>query len=159
MNSLKVIEYHPRLQPCFEALNKAWLEEYFAVEPINEWVLGNPEEAILQEGGKIYFVEQLGQIIGTVALKPAEPGIYEMTKMAVDKSAQGLGAGKLLCKTAIEQAKALGAQRLILYSETSLKAAIAIYRQMGFQEIPLEPGLYKRANIKMELVLNNSTVA
>jgi ribosomal protein S18 acetylase RimI-like enzyme len=93
-------------------------------------------------------------MIGTVALKAVSPGIFEMTKMAVDKAAQGLGAGKLLCQTAIQKAKGLGAEKLILYSQTGLQTAIAIYRKMGFIEIPLEKGKYARADIKMELPLN-----
>jgi ribosomal protein S18 acetylase RimI-like enzyme len=146
-------DYRPEYQPYFEQLNKAWLEEYFTVEPIDRWVLEHPEEAILKEGGRIYFAGLEGEIIGTVALKRVGPEVFELTKMAVDKAYQGRGAGKLLCRTAIEKAKELGAHRLILYSQTSLAAAIGIYREIGFREIPLEPGKYARADIKMELLL------
>lgn len=150
---MQIIEYLPEYQPYFEKFNKAWLEEHFAVEPLDKWVLENPEEAILKEGGKIYFVENEGEIIGTVALKWEAPGVMELTKMAVDKAARGLGAGKLLCQTAVEKAREAGAEKLILYSQTSLAPAISIYRKCGFREIPLEPGKYARADIKMEQVL------
>lgn len=152
-NKIKFVDYRPEYGYYFEKYNKAWLEEYFTVEPIDKWVLENPEEAILNDGGKIYFAEYKGQIIGTVALKWYEPGVLELTKMAVDKEARGLGAGKVLCKSAIEKAKELGAEKLILYSQTSLEPAIEIYRQLGFQEVPLEKGKYERADIKMELDL------
>lgn len=151
--SIEIRNYKKEWQPHFERLNKAWLEEYFTVEPIDKWVLENPEASILQEGGTILFAVKEGHVIGTVALKLAAPGVYELTKMAVDKAFQGIGAGKLLCKAAIEKAKELNARKLILYSQTSLSPAISIYRKLGFEEIPLEKGVYARADIKMELPL------
>ena len=147
----EILDYQPQYQPYFERFNKDWLEQYFYVEPIDEWVLGNPEEAILKEGGKIYFAAEKGVIIGTVALKAAGPGVFEMTKMAVAKEFRGAGTGKLLCKTAIEKAKKSGAKKLILYSHRKLAPAIHIYRSLGFKEIPVETGKYERADIMMEL--------
>ncbi|WP_423147861.1 GNAT family N-acetyltransferase [Rubrolithibacter danxiaensis] len=151
---MNIIQYKPEYQPHFERLNKAWLNKYFQVEPIDEWVLANPDEAILKEGGIILFAEYNKQIIGTAALKFVQPGTYELTKMAVNEAFQGLGAGKLLCSAAVNEAKTtLKAERVILYSQTVLKPAIGIYRKLGFTEIPLEKGVYKRADIKMELQL------
>jgi ribosomal protein S18 acetylase RimI-like enzyme len=72
--------------------------------------------------------------------------------MAVDKAFQGIGAGKILCIAAIEKARTLQASELILYSQSSLKAAIGIYYKLGFTPIPLD-GIYKRADIKMRLIL------
>lgn len=154
--NIEILDYQPEYQPYFEKFNKAWLEEFYQVEPIDEWVLGNPEEAILKDGGRIYFACYQGNIVGTVALKLMEPGVYELTKMAVDKRWQGIGAGKFLCRTAIEKARDLGAEKVILYSHTGLIRAISIYRSLGFTEMELEPGKYARADIKMELPLKES---
>ncbi|WP_118952038.1 GNAT family N-acetyltransferase [Taibaiella helva] len=151
--NITIIPYQKAYQVHFERLNKAWLEAYFKVELVDAWVLGNPEEAILKDGGTILFAAAGEEIIGTVALKYMAPGIYELTKMAVDESFQGNGAGKRLCAAAIDKARELGAGELILYSQTSLKAAIGIYRKLGFTELPLEPGKYERADIKMRLLL------
>ncbi len=147
-------EYEPSLQPYFERFNKAWLEEYFTVEPIDAYVLENPEEAILKEGGKILFAEYKRKIIGTVALRKHKNGVFELTKMAVDKPYQGLGAGKILCQAAIEEARRLKASSLILYSQTALPVALSIYRKMGFADVPLEKGVYKRADVKMEMIIH-----
>jgi ribosomal protein S18 acetylase RimI-like enzyme len=151
---IRIIDYTKELQPRFEELNKAWLEEYFTVEPIDEWVLGNPEEAILKGGGRILFAQVGEAVIGTVAVRMLETGEYELTKMAVDKRYQGYGAGKMLCQAAIDAVLELGANRVILYSQTGLKAAIGIYRKLGFVEIPLEVGVYERSDIKMEKSLS-----
>jgi ribosomal protein S18 acetylase RimI-like enzyme len=151
--NISIIEYQPGYQTYFEKFNKQWIEAYFNLEPIDRWVLENPSEAILQEGGQILFARAGEDIIGTVALKFIEAGVYELTKMAVDKTFQGAGAGKMLCMAAIERAKHLGAHKVLLYSHTSLATAIAIYRKLGFIEVALEPGKYERADIKMELDL------
>lgn len=149
---ISILSYTPEYNIHFERLNKAWLEEYFEVEPIDAYVLSNPEEAILKDGGSILFAAWNEKIIGAVALKYISPGSYELTKMAVDKAFQGIGAGKLLCIAAIEQAKTLHAKELTLYSQSSLKAAIGIYRKLGFTDIPVD-SKYNRADVKMILIL------
>ncbi|HVX48551.1 MAG TPA: GNAT family N-acetyltransferase [Chitinophagaceae bacterium] len=149
---LAIVDYEEKYQPCFEKFNKAWLEEYFTVEPVDKWVLEHPREAILDKGGKIYFAMADGVITGTVALRFIEEGVYEMTKMAVDKNFRGAGIGKLLCKTAIEKAREQGVRRLILYSNSILKDALHIYRKLGFKDIPVQPGMYRRSDVMMEII-------
>lgn len=144
--------YHPEHQPVFERLNRDWIEKYFWMEPVDHEVLGNPEEHIIQPGGFIFMADYKNEIVGTVALKFVETGVYEFTKMAVDEKFQGLKIGKQLAEAAIEKAKKKQAHKIILYSNTKLITAIALYRKLGFQEIPVD-GPYKRSNIKMELVL------
>lgn len=150
--SFTLEEYKPEYRNFFEQLNKAWLNEYFSVEPLDKWVLEQPEQAILNDGGKIYFVKYQGEIIGTVALKKMESDVYELTKMAVDKQHRGIGAGRFICSAAVQMAKELKAASLVLYSQTSLKPAVSLYRKLGFREVPLERGKYERADIKMELI-------
>ena len=147
---VEIISYEAKYQPYFERFNKAWLEEYFSVEPIDKLVLENPQENIIDHGGEILFAVDGDTVIGTVALKPVEAGVMELTKMAVDKGHRGCGAGKLLCESAIRRAQQLGTARLVLYSSTRLENAIGIYRKMGFREIPLKKGTYGRADIMME---------
>lgn len=152
VNTFELVELQPGLEVYFEKFNKAWLEEYFRVEDVDREVLEHPYESIINKGGSIWFVKQGDNIIGTAALRVMEPGVFELTKMAVDKAARGAGAGKFLCEVVLRKAKELGAEKVILYSQTSLAAAIGIYRKLGFREIPLEPGVYERADIKMELL-------
>jgi GNAT superfamily N-acetyltransferase len=154
---MKIVNYRPQLQCYFERFNKAWLEEKFTVEPIDKYVLENPEEAILKDGGKIIFVEHEGAIIGTVALRRLNDGCFELTKMAVDKAYRGLGAGSFLCKAAIDEAKEMGAITLVLYSQSELPVALSIYRKLGFIDVPVEPGVYKRADVMMKMEFTATT--
>lgn len=149
-STVKIIPYHPEHQRCFEKLNRDWIEKYFWMEPIDFEVLSKPDEHILNQGGFIFMAHYENEIAGTVALKFVAPGVYEFTKMAVDEKFQGLKIGKQLAIAAIEKAKEKAAQKIILYSNTKLVTAIALYRKLGFKEIQLD-GPYKRSNIKMEL--------
>lgn len=150
---MKIVTYTPEYQKHFEQLNRAWIEKYFTMEPMDEALLLHPEEKILKKGGAIFFVEHQYQIIGTVALKFVETNIYELAKMAVDERYQGLGAGKLLCQTAIDEARKLKADKIILYTNAQLKKALGIYHKFGFQKVPIEGQEYHRADTKMELLL------
>jgi N-acetylglutamate synthase-like GNAT family acetyltransferase len=148
---LQIIDYRPEYQPYFESFNKQWLEEYFTVEPLDKWVLEQPEEAIIKSGGKVYFLTSGDKVVGTVALRFIEDGVFELTKMAVDQSYRGVGAGQFLCQSGIDKAREMGVKKLILFSNRVLKNAIHIYHKLGFTEIPVEPGTYGRADIMMEI--------
>src|SRR5690606_10552892 len=134
---MRIVKYIPEYQKHFGQLNRAWVEKYFEIEPMDEALLSNPEDTILKKGGKIFFVEYQNQIIGTVALIFVSNGVYEMAKMAVDEAFQGIGAGKFLCKTAIEEAKKINADKLILFTNSRLKPAIGIYHKFGFKDVLL----------------------
>lgn len=151
---LEIIDYQSEHQPWFEKLNRTWIERYFWMEPIDFEVLQEPEVHILRNRGKILMARYQNQIVGTVALKFVEEGLYEFTKMAVDEKYQGLKIGRALAEAAIEKAKKDKAQAIILYSNTALKNAIELYRKLGFVEVPLD-GPYKRSDIKMKLTLSN----
>src|SRR5690606_1521835 len=154
---MNIIYYQSNHQKDFERLNKNWLNKYFAIEPLDELLLSQPEEHILKNGGYILFVEHQGQLIGTVALIVVKQDVYELAKMVVDERFQGLGAGKLLCSAAIEKATELHADKLILFTNSKLQAAINIYHKFGFKDVSLEGKQYTRAEIKMELMLKNDT--
>lgn len=149
---ITIFLYEAQHQPWFEKLNRAWIEKYFWMEPVDFQVLQHPDEHILKKGGFIFMASYENEIAGTVALKFVSPGIYEFTKMAVDEKFQGKKIGKALAEIAIAQAKALGADKIILYSNTMLETAITLYRNLGFVEVPVD-GPYKRSDIKMELNL------
>ena len=152
---LAIVDYRPEHQPWFEKFNREWIEKYFWMEPVDRQVLQHPEIHIIGKGGSILMARVDNKPVGTVALKFVSPGIYEFTKMAVDEQFRGKKIGKALADAAIEKARTLNAEKVILYSNTMLENAIALYRKIGFREIPVD-GPYKRSNIKMELVLNNS---
>jgi GNAT superfamily N-acetyltransferase len=152
-NVTRIKEFTPEDQPWFEKFNRAWIEKYFWMEPIDVQVLQNPDQYIIQKGGAIFMASYNDELAGTVALKFVSPGVYEFTKMAVDEKFQGKKIGQALADSAIVKAKELGAQKIILYSNTKLGPAITLYRKLGFVEVPVD-AIYKRSDIKMELTLS-----
>lgn len=151
MENIRIIDYNPSLQADFESINKAWIIEHFTLEPIDVAVLEKPQENIIDHGGVIIFAELEGEIVGTVALKYHENGVYEMTKMGVVPAAQGKKVGWNLAKAILEKAKDLKAEKVVLYSSRKLVPAINMYRKLGFKEVVPEAGKYSRCDIKMEV--------
>ena len=150
---VEILTYQPEHQRWFEKLNRNWIEKYFWMEPVDFEVLQHTDENIVNHGGTIFMGTYNKEIAGTAAVKFVEPGVYEFTKMAVDEKFQGKKIGKAIAEAAIKWSKDAGAKRIILYSNTKLETAIAMYRKLGFKEIPLD-GPYKRSDIKMELKLD-----
>lgn len=151
VDNLAIVSFDPALRGEFRRLNLAWLERYFRVEPIDERVLGNPEGEILAAGGQVLFAVVDGVTVGTVALRTVDDGTFELTKMAVDDRWQGRGYGQALLETALQLARDRGKRRVILYSQRSLKAAIALYYKNGFTDIPGPlDGKYARCDVQME---------
>ncbi len=153
---VKIINYTPETKIYIKNLNVEWLEKYFYVEPIDFQVLDNPQTEIIDKGGMIFYAAYNDQIVGTTSLMKIDETSYELTKMAVTAAFQGLGISKALMEHCILVAKQMGAQKLILYSNTKLEIAIKLYRKYNFVEVPLAHSNYKRSNIKMELYTGNA---
>jgi len=152
---VKIVEYEPKYQSVFKALNEEWISTYFEMEETDYKSLDNPQEYILDKGGKILVALYKDEPLGVCALIKMNDENYdfEMAKMAVSPKAQGKNLGWLLGQAIINSAKELGALKLYLESNTILKPAINLYYKMGFERITGRPTPYRRANIQMKLDL------
>jgi ribosomal protein S18 acetylase RimI-like enzyme len=155
MNRIEIIEYRAEHQPHFERLNRAWIEKYFEMEDPDRYVLQQPEAAILVPGGAIFMASFDGVIAGTVALKKLEEQVYELSKMAVDENYRRRGIAEKLCYAVLDKAKKLEARKVVLYSQTILEPALAMYKKLGFVQVPLGKPTHKRSDVKMEIELDN----
>lgn len=151
-SAIQILEYAPAHQPWFEKFNRQWIEKFFAMEAPDFQILQHPDEHILKDGGFILMAAFDNELAGTVAMKRTAPEVFELTKMAVDEKFRSRKIGLALAGAAVEKARARGAKRIFLYSNTALVPAVALYRKLGFKEIPVD-GPYRRTNIKMELNL------
>jgi ribosomal protein S18 acetylase RimI-like enzyme len=149
MIEIKIVDYRPEHQPYFEKFNRAWIEELFEMEPVDEWVVTNPDKAILEPGGAILMAEYNGVIAGTVGLRKVDADTYEFTKMAVDSTFRRKGIAEAISYASFKKAKELGAKKVILYSNTLNAGAIKLYEKIGFLHVEVENDVYKRANVKM----------
>jgi GNAT superfamily N-acetyltransferase len=153
MSAARIISYQPEHQSAFRDLNHEWITRYFVLEEADHRVLDDPQRYILDLGGYIFMAEHEGKIVGTCALIKEHDGVYELAKMAVTPSAQGLGVGKLLGRAAIAKAREVGAREVELVSNTRLAPALSLYRKLGFEEAPMPASEYQRADIRMVLAL------
>lgn len=150
---IEIINYTEDNKHFVKTLNVEWLTKYFSVEPNDVIQLNNPQAEIIDKGGMIFYAKYYCKIVGTVTLIKVDETTFELSKMAVTGIMQSKGIGIALMEHCLSVAKSIHATRLILYSNTKLETAIAIYRKYGFVEVPFDATHYKRANIKMEVVL------
>ena len=153
---INIINFQDNFEKDFFDLNIEWLEYFFQVEEYDYEVLSNSKKYIINKGGKIFFAESAGNIIGTVALMPTKNKlVFELTKMAVKPEYRNKGIGKKLLKKCINYYKSNNHSSIILYSNKKLNNAIHLYRNFGFKEIKMEKkSPYLRANIKMVWINN-----
>jgi putative acetyltransferase len=119
-------------------------------------VLGDPMKYILKPGGEIIFATVGDEIVGCCALAPERPGEYEVAKMAVTEAWQGKGIGRKILERVIAEARAKGATRLYLETNSKLSATY-LYESIGFRHLPVErrrPSLYSRADVFMEMMID-----
>lgn len=155
-SEVEIIEYRPQYKQAFYELNRNWIELYWELEPHDIEVLENPEKHILEKGGHIFVALYNGFPVGVCALCPMPKESrydFELAKLAVNNSIQRKGVGRRLCDAVIRKARELGGEMLFLESNTRLKPAIALYRKLGFRELPEYHPAYARGDIQMELTL------
>lgn len=155
---ITIVDYQPEHQQYFERFNRHWIEKYFEMEPLDEFVLTQPEEAIIKPGGAILMAIYNGEVAGTVALRKLEGDVYEFTKMAVDENFQRKGIAEALSYASFKKAEELGATNVILFSNSALKPAITLYEKLGFKHLPIGNGEYKRSDVKMIYELHPSKI-
>lgn len=150
---VQIVNYEPKYQSAFRALNEEWISTYFEMEEADYNALDHPKEYILDKGGKIFVALLDNEAVGVCALiKMNDPDYdFELAKMAVSPKAQGKNIGWLLGQAVINAAKELGASKIYLESNTMLKPAINLYQKLGFQKVTGRTTPYKRCNIQMEL--------
>src|SRR5882672_6188687 len=87
--------------------------------------------------GCLLLAREAGAAVGVVGLKPLAAGIAEIKRLYVVEEARGTGIGRRLAECALEAASAKGYERVRLDTHRpSMRAAIALYRRLGFVEIP-----------------------
>ncbi len=153
MNDISIVPYAPEYQSDFKRINVAWISEHFQIEAHDLEQLDHPEAHILPNGGQILLAQSGHEIIGTVALIATGADSFELAKMSVIPAFQGRGIGKVLALAAVNYARQAGAQLVWLESNRKAKAALELYRRIGFVEVPLKPSPYTRADVCMELAL------
>ena len=157
-NQVDIISYNAENAHLFAEMNAEWLERYFEIEPIDEEVLGKPEEHILDKGGEIWFAKRDDEILGCYALLAHSENAFEFSKFAVRPAAQGQQIGQKLLRHAMQRATERGMKKIILYTHSRLLTACALYRRYGFYDVPDQGATcrYARCDTVMHYDLTNN---
>ncbi len=149
--------WKPEYTKDFDALNRDWIVRFFgnnAIEPFETEILSNPKKEIIDKGGELFFATENGMVLGCVALIRHSEDEFEISKLAVAPSSQGKGISNLLFNKIFDYAADAGATKLIIESNTKLKAAMGLYNKYGFNEVKDFTPHYTRVNIKFEKYLS-----
>ena len=86
-----------------------------------------------EAGGALWTAEQDGRVIGMAATRPmGQDAAYEICKVYVAKEARGSGLAYDLLRAAEAHARAAGAERLVLWTDTRFETAHRFYEKRGF---------------------------
>ena len=106
--------------------------------------------------GRLLLAEWEGRLAGCVALHPLDDGgrVCEMKRLYVRDADRGRGIGRALALWAINEARAMSYDKLVVDTLTRLPPAVALYRALGF----VETGPYRQSpmpdTIYFELALS-----
>jgi putative acetyltransferase len=99
--------------------------------------------------GRLILATSKGVPAGCVALHKLDSATCEMKRLYVRPRFRGKGLGRALAEQVIAEGRQIGYKKLRLDTvEPKMKAAVVMYRQLGFQEIapyrpnPIEGALY-----------------
>jgi GNAT superfamily N-acetyltransferase len=86
--------------------------------------------------GRFYVVRHANSYVGVGCLKRLTPSIAEIQRMYIQPQVRGIGAGRRLLEQLLADARTIGYEAVRLESLKLLSAAHALYKSVGFVEIP-----------------------
>ena len=102
----------------------------------SEHGLSSSIEELVQPRGRLYVAEIDGSAVGLAGLKPISDEIAEIKRMYVLPEARGHGVGRMLLQQLVTDARELAFRFVRLESAAFMREAHALYRSLGFEDVP-----------------------
>ena len=115
----------------------AWLGVDLSYQNFDQEMASLPG-AYAAPAGRLFFAEISGRPAGCVGVRPLpdSDGLCEMKRLYVSPEARGLGVGRALALAAINAAKEMGYKKLLIDTLPTMRMAVKLYRELGFNEAP-----------------------
>ena len=145
-----------QLKPQYELkpMQDVDLDAVMCIEPMiysHPWTRGNFADS-LNAGHSAWVLVLRGEIIG-YALMMLVLDEAQLLNLSVAKTHQKQGWGRVLMEHMIEKAKHYKATNMFLEVRTSNISAIALYENMGFNEMSIRRKYYPAQNGREDAVL------
>lgn len=114
-----------------------WLAVDLCFQDFETELAGLPGFYAGPQGGVWLLRDPQGTALGCVGLRPLDgTDACEMKRLWIEAPARGGGWGRRLSEAAIAHARDRGYRRLVLDTLERLTAAVSLYRDLGFRDIP-----------------------
>lgn len=87
-------------------------------------------------GGELWLAVGDEGAVGCGGLRPFSPEVAEMKRLYVRPAARGAGVGRRLAQAIVTTARAADYRAIVLDTLATMAEAQALYRSLGFREIP-----------------------
>jgi len=88
---------------------------------------------------RCWIAELDGAPVGSVFVVKQRPGVAKLRLLIVEPQARGEGLGLRLVEECIAFSRRAGYKKLVLWTQSNLTAARAIYAKLGFQRVKSQP--------------------
>jgi ribosomal protein S18 acetylase RimI-like enzyme len=88
---------------------------------------------------RCWIAEAGGRRLGAVLLVKQSPRVAKLRLLIVEPEARGTGLGRRLVRACVNFARAAGYRKVVLWTQSELAAARAIYEKLGFRRVRSEP--------------------
>ena len=130
---IRIVPFEARHADAYRALVTDTLREFgFEPDPAIDPDLDDPDAVY----AALWVALSAGDLVGSVALRDLGEGAFELKRMYLRREVRGRGLGKRLLATALDHARAMGADVVRLDTSERMETARHLYEAYGFARVP-----------------------